>query len=117
MLTLEDIAVETTVQGGFTWARGKINPISGYVVAKPEFGRKIYGWSGSTAEIASFVADNLLAVASNERMWYGTWVSGDVLYLDLVEIIEDREEAVRLGRERNELAIYDAATQSEISLV
>ncbi|SHN24583.1 hypothetical protein [Streptomyces yunnanensis] len=117
MLTLEHIATETTVQGGFTWARGRSNPTSGYVVAKPEYGKKIFGWDGSAGVIAGFVAEHLLTVAANERMWYGTWVSGDVLYLDLVEIIEDREDAMRLGRERNELAIYDAGTQSEIPLV
>ncbi|MFG2620723.1 hypothetical protein ACGFXC_24230 [Streptomyces sp. NPDC048507] len=116
MLTLEHIAIETVTRGGFTWARGKSNPTSGYVVAKPEYGRQVFGWDGSSGVIAAYVAEHLLTVAASERTWYGTWVSGDVLYLDLVEIVEDRGEAIRLGRERNELAIYDAGTGSEIPL-
>lgn len=40
--------------------------------------------------------------------WYDR--DNDEIVLDRVDIIEDREEAIRLGRERNEQGVFDLAT-------
>lgn len=37
----------------------------------------------------------------------GIWADGDYVYLDVGNLVMDREEAVRLGKERHQLAIYD----------
>jgi len=40
----------------------------------------------------------------------GTWVSGPNIYVDTVEFIYDRDEAIRTARERGEQAIYNLGT-------
>jgi hypothetical protein len=46
----------------------------------------------------------------------GGWVDGERLYLDPVEIINDRATAEVLGRLRNQIAIFDLSTSEEIRL-
>ncbi|MFG1667626.1 hypothetical protein [Streptomyces sp. Y7] len=46
----------------------------------------------------------------------GGWVDDGRLYLDPVEIIEDRSRAESLGRLRRQVAIYDLSTSEEIRL-
>jgi len=46
----------------------------------------------------------------------GGWVDGQQLYLDPVEIIDDRAKAEFLGRLRNQIAIYDLSASEEIRL-
>ncbi|UIX34311.1 hypothetical protein [Streptomyces sp. GQFP] len=46
----------------------------------------------------------------------GGWVDGQWLYLDPVEIIDDRSKAESLGRLRNQIAIYDLSASEEIRL-
>ncbi|MEV0220707.1 hypothetical protein [Streptomyces sp. NPDC050704] len=46
----------------------------------------------------------------------GGWVDGQQLYLDPVEIIDDRAKAEFLGRLRQQIAIYDLSASEEIRL-
>jgi hypothetical protein len=46
--------------------------------------------------------------------YYGSWNDAGTIHIDAVDIIEDREEAIRLAEERGELAIYDLAADEEV---
>ncbi|MFC4463981.1 hypothetical protein ACFPH6_05285 [Streptomyces xiangluensis] len=46
----------------------------------------------------------------------GGWVDGQRLYLDPVEIIDDRARAEYVGRLRKQIAIYDLSASEEIRL-
>lgn len=46
----------------------------------------------------------------------GAWMDGDTLYLDITEVHSERETAVNLGQQRNQLAIYNLGTGEEIRL-
>ncbi|WP_367138507.1 MULTISPECIES: hypothetical protein [Streptomyces] len=107
MITLEYIAAETQVNGGFSWARNQSNPHFGYMVATPGHEQVIRGWDGSTGQIASFVAEHILRVAASDSLWFGSWMENGDLYLDLSENIIDRERALQAGRERGEISIWD----------
>lgn len=45
-----------------------------------------------------------------------TWVDGDAVYLDVVDVVDDAFEARLLGEARGERAIYDARTGTTIPL-
>lgn len=47
----------------------------------------------------------------------GTWMNEGVIYVDAVDWFETLEEAVRVGTERGELAIYDVAADGSLDLV
>ncbi len=46
----------------------------------------------------------------------GTWVHDDNVYLDVVVHIKDKEGALELAREYNQLAVFDVAAQQEVSV-
>ncbi|MFF3555342.1 hypothetical protein ACWD4V_16120 [Streptomyces tsukubensis] len=107
MLTLEHVALQTMTNGGFTWARSKSNPLFGFMVATPGHEKVIKNWNGSTAPIASFVAENILRVAVSDSLWFGSWMEGGDLYLDISENITDRGRALEIGRARGEISVWD----------
>ncbi|MEU3599653.1 hypothetical protein ABZ714_13145 [Streptomyces sp. NPDC006798] len=107
MLTLERVANETMTCGGFTWARSRTNPVTGFMVATPGYEKVIKGWDGSTATIASFVTEHILEVSTSNTLWFGSWMEGGDLYLDISENIADMREALNAGRCRGEISIWD----------
>jgi hypothetical protein len=48
--------------------------------------------------------------------YLGTWVDSGLVYIDAVTWCETREEAIQLGLERGELAIYDVAANGSLDL-
>jgi hypothetical protein len=46
----------------------------------------------------------------------GSWRDGEVVYVDLVDMVDDKLVAVAIGRGRGELAIYDLSTSESIFL-
>lgn len=55
---------------------------------------------------------------NNDNYTLGTWFNkkNGMFYLDTVELVDDLETAKKLGKERNELAIYDLKENVEIEL-
>lgn len=45
---------------------------------------------------------------------FGAWVDGGQRYLDVVDFIENRNDAISLAKTRGELAIWDNENQEEI---
>ncbi|MCX7429375.1 MAG: hypothetical protein NTW96_27595 [Planctomycetia bacterium] len=51
-------------------------------------------------------SDNARIVADYDLDWaVGVWYDKGFVYLDVVNVVEDRDEAIRLGRERSQLAL------------
>jgi hypothetical protein len=46
----------------------------------------------------------------------GTWLHEGKIHFDAVQLIEDREAAEKLGRDRGEIAIFDGTTFEDITL-
>jgi len=46
----------------------------------------------------------------------GAWIDNDLLYLDVSEIVTDRDEAIALGRTREQIAIWDLRKNESIYL-
>lgn len=48
---------------------------------------------------------------------YGAWVDPEgILWLEPTEVYQDRETAIRIGRQRGEIAVFDLDTGEEIFL-
>lgn len=62
------------------------------------------------ATLAQYVgASNRIANAMHGRGYVGTWTDGDTVYVDGSEWYADAETALRVGRERGELAVWEIA--------
>jgi hypothetical protein len=110
---------------GFTWhPRTGESPSDGYMVSVQGHSHHVEIPGGRTSEneakvhqaLDAYVNDKADLFASNEKLHVGGWHDKDhnSFTLDPSEQIADRDEAIRLGRERNQQAIWDVANQEEI---
>lgn len=63
----------------------------------------------TTEMVARWIDDN------RSRM-YGSWLDNDTIYIDAVDVYDDREQAIEVGKLRGEKAIYDMASGEDIRL-
>ena len=60
--------------------------------------------------------DALYAAIERGAPYIGTWTEEGSVYIDGVDIIPERADAIRLGTERGEIAIYNLDTQETVRL-
>ena len=85
--------------GTYTRDGSAFSPTVGYAVGASLptlMGERLTG-----GDVALWLANVPHAVA-----YFGAWRDGGILYVDAVDYVIDRDAAVKLGRERGELAIY-----------
>jgi hypothetical protein len=118
--TAEDLEKRTLTGGGFTYDTNKHRHLKkGFVSAiYPERG-EIYPVKALTEEILQRFADknrDLLDGDPNARL--GSWLNtedGNV-YLDISAVFDTIDEAARVGRQHNQLAIWDLAKMEQTDL-
>ena len=59
------------------------------------------------------IANELIELSDNHDL-IGTWLHEGEIHIDVVDILEDKEAALNLGKERGEIAIWDIANATEI---
>ena len=81
-------------------------------------GRPVSPSHGYAVGIRSFPSLRAAIRAARPGQYVGWWRDGDsgILYYDLVLIVYDEEEAIRMGEKRGEKAIYSFADSREIRL-
>jgi len=97
------IVEQTKADGGYTHSKG-----GRYVVAVPGFEKIV--------PLDEFNTDILKYYVSYVGEEFGTWIDGNTVTLDKVECIHKKELALKLGKQRNEKAIYDLLEKKEIRL-
>lgn len=111
--------------GGFT-----VSPVTnqfpqkGYVVALDGFSHIISAadfFSGPSGEEAGrLIMKEYLAEHAKQflkpHIFFGGWhdTERDLIFLDLSEVIQDLDEAIRIAKERDQIAIYDLSTGTVI---
>ena len=112
---LKQLINVTKLNGGATYSPSKKKYMSsGYAVATE--GNEV------VVPLASFNAVTVALYWLRHRRQLrgdnclGTWVNDGKVYLDISEVKADRLEAIRLGYERRQLAIFDLGTFEEINL-
>jgi hypothetical protein len=109
------IARETKRHGGGTFCNHGATPTTGYAVslAGYETKHKVY-------DEAFFIELDLILSMSEtqDNVFVGTWVNPDdgLIYLDATVVVHDIDEAMALGYENSQLAIFDLYTHETISL-
>ena len=63
------------------------------------------------------IADAVKSISNNQDCnSVGFWLNDGTLYVDAIQIIEDEAKAIELGQARNEIAIFNIGTMTEIKL-
>lgn len=108
---------ETILSNGGATIRSRtmvaVSPKRGYAV-------------GATSETAIRLPITASETAIRQAMfliWYrfgtrhlGAWVDGDTIHLDPTTIIRNKRDALRLGRENRQMAIYDLRKGETITI-
>jgi len=111
---LKEFIKETKKNNGATYnlITGELNPQKGYFVGVE--GKK-YDLKNIGLDIQNFVTENSIKL-SDKQKFVGSWIEKGALYLDIVLMFEDLEEAVNEGLKNKEIAIYDANNKKTIEL-
>lgn len=89
------------------------NPLPGrYIVSLP--GEKVFDTAKDGAVERATVAVLEDMERTGENMSVGLWMDRGLLYVDVSESYDSLEDAMRVGRERDQLAIYDQVADKVI---
>lgn len=94
-------------------------PTTGYVVAKPpEFGKVVtetdfFDSVKGPKILSQYMREHKTDLASGKN-YLGTWVDKGKVFLDVSQNIQSKSNAIRLGKERDQKAIWDVVNQVEI---
>lgn len=90
------------------------------VVGKPGFAVSLYPERSviiqgplSAEDLRSFIDQNN-DLLMDPRVVIGTWNNGSKNYLDISAVIQDKEQAIALGKKYNQIAIFDLQKLQEI---
>lgn len=119
--------IDTLLDGGFTrLADGTINPTEGYIVGGVTEPTTMDLHTDSHSGIVDMYQKfkelwhkyemELDEIPFPSGLGVGTWIHDDKIYFDLVQRIYNLDVAMRVARERGEIAIWDCENQKEITL-
>jgi len=113
--TVRDILEVIESSGGITYnmQQGNLAGTPNYSVSVYPGREKIVDGVADFDDIENYIEANedLLSQSSNS---FGVWSNKGQVYYDVVVTIPDREEALKLARENNQLAIWDLKNMIEI---
>lgn len=84
----------------------------GYVISVPKYG-KVFDLNKDTVDIVQLYKEYQNPVEPF-MYWFGFWFDSGKLYVDYNIIIQDLPLALKLGKDLNQLAIFDLTNQKEI---
>lgn len=105
---------EVIENGGFSFNANFESPTKGYMVSLVGFEKVI-----PMENVTPYLLGELFRQYSEQLQdgeYVGAWVDDGQLYLDISSNIQDKNEAVKLGNERNQLGIFDLSTFETIYL-
>ncbi len=112
---LYSVVEDTLKDGGLTIKpfTGE-KPASGYMVALQGYELQVPVSEFFTGIVADYIGEHAQKLMDNPSLCIGTWVNEGIVYLDLSENVGSRDKALELGRERNQLAIFNLETFEEV---
>jgi hypothetical protein len=67
-----------------------------------------------TVTLCHYLIDNFKI---EKDSYIGFWVNNEICYIDEVQILQDKTEALKLAKEKNQISIFDFETDKEIYLI
>lgn len=112
---LYSVVEDTLANGGLTVKpfTGE-KPSGGYMVALEGYELQVPLTEFFTGIVADYIGEHAQKLMANPALCLGTWINEGIVYLDLSENVPNREKALELGKERNQLAIFNLETFEEV---
>ena len=108
------IAQQVARQGGITYQpTTNRQPKRGFAVAIPGAQQKIDRHTFNADDVESFIAEHK-AWFKNPHVYLGIWDDGDTMWLELSEVHPNSASALRVGKARGEIAVFDLAKGEDV---
>lgn len=115
--SLRQVRATLVANGGFTLdTTTGLGPLTGYALSvNPELTVILPGGWPTVGDLLGFVLDND-DILDHPDKYFGAWVDTETnqLYLDVVTVFQELEDALRHAKASGEIAIYDLFTGTEI---
>lgn len=114
MENIKKIIEEIKENGGGTYNKElkSINATSGYMVSLLGYERKCK----TIEEIEKAITENTEIIRGLDSAYLGAWIDEGIVYIDISVLVENKEDALQLGKINNQLAIYDIQNNESIYL-
>lgn len=115
MENIKNIIKEIKENNGGTYNKDlkSINAKSGYMVSLQGYEKKCK----SEQEIEKAINENMEIVRGLDNAYLGAWIDEGIIYIDISVLVENKEDAMELGKINNQLAIYDIENNESIYLL
>lgn len=113
-MKINKVLMDITMRNGggtFTRSLEDANLKKGFMVSLPDHEQVV-----SLKEAHTISITDMVTIAKDLNAYIGTWLDDGKIYIDLSVNINNIEDAKRIGRENNQLAIYDVYNKMVIRL-
>lgn len=113
-----DIMDQVHQSGGTTVClNGSYVPFTGYLVAfGGQFGKALPKKQATALALANFIKKHYGQLVRGSGVYLGVWKDGETgkVWFDLVECVRSEKEAVELGKQRKQIAVWNIAQAKEV---
>lgn len=105
--------------GGFTYSIGNGFVTNGWAVSlkghEYKYLNPVYAID-NVGVVSKYLHDKAKVLVNTEGSCIGGWAHEGYVYLDVSVVVKDKEAAIKLGKENEQLAIYDLNKKEEIRI-
>lgn len=114
MENIKTIIEEIKENNGGTYNKElkSINASQGFIVSLQGYEKKCK----TEQEIEKAIIENMEIVRGLDNAYLGAWIDEGIVYIDISVLVENKEDALELGKVNNQLAIYDIENNDSIYL-
>ena len=114
-MNLSNLFHELALNDGFSYNvnTGESNPATGYMVSLNGFEEQFYFDDFENKDIKNYFVKHVNKL-SDPSCFFGGWVNGNQVFLDVSINVPDLEQAIYLGITNNQEAIFDCALNTSI---
>lgn len=115
MENIKNIIENIKENGGGTYNKEykTINAKQGYMVSLQGFEKKCK----TDEETEKAIMENMEIVKGLDNAYLGAWIDEGITYIDISVLVENKEDALEMGKINNQLAIYDIQNNESIYLL
>ena len=111
----DDAVAAAIADGGFTFRNAPGDgPTSGYMVSTNPESERVIPTATLTPQAVRDYINEFGGTLNSSDKYIGGWDDGGNFYLDISTHVQDKEEAIELAKQYNQLAIWDIAAMDEI---
>lgn len=115
MENIRKIIEEIKENNGGTYNKDlkSINASKGFMVSLQGYERKCR----TEEETEEAITENMEIIQGLDGAYLGAWIDEGVIYIDVSVLVENKEDAMQLGKINNQLAIFDIENNESIYLL